>query len=93
MDEQTRVELAEPRFEHGHFLLIAGLGGRFTQQTTQGIPELWEKLIPHLGHIPGQKGEVTYGVCCNFDGKGGFDYIAGVEISNCLLYTSDAADE
>jgi AraC family transcriptional regulator len=27
------------------------------------------------------KKEVTYGVCCNFDGKGGFDYIAGVEIS------------
>ncbi|VVN05875.1 GyrI-like domain-containing protein [Pseudomonas fluorescens] len=81
MDELASVEVAQPRFEHGHFLLIAGLGGQFTQQTTQGIPALWEKFIPHLGHIPGQKGEVTYGVCCNFDGKGGFDYIAGVEIS------------
>ncbi|MFY0727618.1 GyrI-like domain-containing protein [Pseudomonas sp. NFX15] len=81
MDESARVELEQPRFEHGHFLLIAGLGGRFTQQSTQGIPELWEKFIPHLGRIPGQKDEVTYGVCCNFDGKGGFDYIAGVEIS------------
>lgn len=81
MDEPARVELTQPRFEHGHFLLIAGLGGTFTQQTTQGIPELWEKFIPYLGRIPDQKGEVTYGVCCNFDGKGGFDYIAGVEIS------------
>lgn len=81
MDELARVELTQPRFEHGHFLLIAGLGGQFTQQTTQGIPALWEKLEPHIGNIPGQKGEVTYGVCCNFDGKGGFDYIAGVEIS------------
>ena len=39
MDEPARVELTQPRFEHGHFLLIAGLGGQFTQQTTQGIPE------------------------------------------------------
>ncbi|MCF4994398.1 AraC family transcriptional regulator [Pseudomonas syringae] len=81
MDEQTRVEVTEPRFEHGHFLLIAGLGGRFTQDTTDGIPELWEQFIPHLGKIPGQKDEVTYGVCCNADGKGGFEYIAGVAIS------------
>ena len=81
MDEQTRVEPAEPRFEHGHFLLIAGLVGRFTQQTTQDMPALWEKFIPHLGNIPGQKGEVTYGICCNPDGEGGFEYIAGVEIS------------
>lgn len=81
MDEQKSVELSEPRFEHGHFLLIAGLGGRFTQQTTAGIPALWEQLSPHIGNVPSQKGEVTYGVCCNFDGKGGFDYIAGVEIS------------
>ncbi|KAB0500060.1 GyrI-like domain-containing protein [Pseudomonas vancouverensis] len=81
MEEQARVALTEPRLEHGHFLLIAGFGGRFSPQTTQDIPELWEKFIPHLGRIPGQKGEVTYGVCCNFDGKGGFEYIAGVEIS------------
>jgi len=81
MDEQKSVEVSEPRFEHGHFLLIAGLGERFTQQTTAGIPALWEKFIPHIGQVPGQSGEVTYGVCCNFDGKGGFDYVAGVEIS------------
>jgi AraC family transcriptional regulator len=81
MDEQNSVEVTEPRFEHGHFLLIAGLGGRFTQQTTQDIPALWEKFTPHIGNVPGQKGEVTYGICCNADGKGGFEYIAGVEIS------------
>ncbi|WP_309676225.1 GyrI-like domain-containing protein [Pseudomonas sp.] len=81
MDEQTGVETAKPRFEHGHFLLIAGLGGRFTADTTKGIPDLWEKFIPEMGKIPGQKNEVTYGICCNPDGKGGFEYIAGVEIS------------
>lgn len=81
MDEQKSFELSEPRFEHGHFFLIAGVGDRFTQQTIPGIPALWEKLMPHLGQIPGQTGEVMYGVGYNFDGKGGFDYIAGVEIS------------
>jgi AraC family transcriptional regulator len=81
MDEQTGVKPAGPRFQTGHFLLIAGLGGRFTSQTTKAIPDLWEKFIPEIGKIPGQKSEVTYGICCNPDGKGGFEYIAGVEIS------------
>lgn len=81
MDEQTVVKPAGPRFENGHFLLIAGLGGRFTSQTTKAIPDLWEKFVPEIGKIPGQKSEVTYGICCNPDGKGGFEYIAGVEIS------------
>jgi len=81
MDELSGALLAEPRFEHGHFQLIAGLGGRFSQDTTQGIPDLWAKFIPHIGKIPGQKSDVTYGICCNPDGKGSFEYIAGVEIS------------
>ncbi|MCP1441178.1 AraC family transcriptional regulator [Pseudomonas sp. GGS8] len=81
MDGQKQVERAEPRFENGHFMLIAGLGGRFTADTTKAIPDLWEKFIPEIGKIPGQKSEVTYGICCNPDGKGGFEYIAGVEIS------------
>lgn len=81
MDGQKQVEMAEPRFENGHFMLIAGLGGRFTADTTKAIPDLWEKFIPEIGKIPGQKSEITYGICCNPDGKGGFEYIAGVEIS------------
>lgn len=81
MDEQKNSDQAEPRFEHGHFLLIAGLGGRFTSETTQGIPQLWEQFIAHIGKVPGQKDDVTYGICCNPDDKGSFEYIAGVEIS------------
>lgn len=77
MDEHKHKE---PRLENGHLLLIAGFGGRFTAETTRDIPELWEKFIPEIGNIPGQKSEVTYGVCCNPDGQGGFEYIAGVEI-------------
>ena len=81
MDDPKKGVVAEPRLEKGHFLLIAGLGERFTQETTEGIPALWDKFIPHIGKVPGQMGDVTYGICCNPDGKGGFEYIAGVEIS------------
>ena len=81
MDEHTHVDPAAPRFEHGQFLLIAGLGGRFTAETTHKIPELWEQFILQIDSIPDQVNEVTYGICCNPDGKGGFEYIAGVEIS------------
>lgn len=56
MDEQKQVSGPVPRFEKGRFLLIAGLGGRFTPETTQRIPELWERFIPHLGKVPGQVG-------------------------------------
>jgi len=81
MDEQKKGSGPVPRFEKGHFRLIAGLGGHFTKETAQRIPELWERFAAHIGKVPGQVDEVTYGVCCNPDGKGGFEYIAGVEIS------------
>lgn len=81
MDEAKKYELSAPRFVKGPFQLIAGLGERFTQDTLGGIPELWKKLFPHMGTIPGQVGRETYGVCCHPDGKGGFEYIAGVAIS------------
>ena len=80
MDEQS-VETPQPRYQHGHFQLIAGLAAQYTQETSKDIPALWEKFTPHIGNVPGQKGDETYGVCFNFDGKGGFDYVAGVEIS------------
>ncbi|MGP0013615.1 GyrI-like domain-containing protein [Pseudomonas sp.] len=73
--------LPAPRFEHGHFQLIAGLGARFTAETSGSIPDLWDAFVPHIGKVPSQVGEVTYGICCHPDGQGGFEYIAGVQIS------------
>jgi AraC family transcriptional regulator len=81
MDQSLIVELEPPRFETGHTLLIAGLGDRFTFETSQGIPLLWQRLVPYLGHIPGQIGWVTYGVSCNPDSAGAFDHVAGVEVA------------
>jgi AraC family transcriptional regulator len=39
-------------------------------------------LRAHFGNIPGQIGRTAYGVCCNSDDEGNFDYICGVEVSN-----------
>ena len=65
------------------------MGERYTFETNHGIPQLWQRFGPYIGHIPGQIGSVAYGVCCNSDGAGNFDYIAGVEVSSF----ADLADE
>lgn len=76
------IDLEPPRIERGRALLIAGFGDRFTIDNLQGIPGVWQRFLPYLGRVPGQiGGNVSYGVCCNGDGDGGFDYIAGVEVS------------
>ena len=82
MDEALIVKLDPPRFETGRTLLVAGLGDRFTFEANQGIPLLWQRFVPYMGNIPGQVGRMTYGVCCNSDGAGNFEYIAGVEVSS-----------
>lgn len=81
MDEQKQGIASQPRFERGRFLLLAGLGGRYDQASAATIPQLWEQFAPHIGQVPGQVDDVTYGICCNADGQGAFDYVAGVEIS------------
>jgi AraC family transcriptional regulator len=83
MDDGLITTLAPPRFEQVRLLLIAGLGGKYSLDTHQNIPALWQRLQPHLGNVPGQvrtKGE-TFGVCYNMDDSGNFDYLAGVEVS------------
>lgn len=79
MDETYLDTLAAPRFVDGHALLIAGFGERYTCETSLGIPSLWQRFGPHFGNVPGQKGMIGYGVCCNFDDDT-FEYIAGVEV-------------
>src|SRR5690606_24945254 len=82
MDHSLLVELEAPRMEDGKALLIAGLGGRYTFETNEGIPAQWQRFGPYIGSIPGQVGWTTYGVCCNTDEAGSFEYICGVEVSD-----------
>lgn len=80
MDHNLLVELDAPRIEEGPTLLIAGLGARYTFETNEGIPAQWQRFGPFIGNISGQVGATAYGVCCNSDGAGGFEYICGVEV-------------
>ncbi len=82
MTEDLIVELTAPRVESAAAFLVAGLGERYSFETNQGIPLLWQRLAEYAGRIPGQTGSVSYGVCCNSDERGNFDYVAGVEVAN-----------
>ena len=77
----TPTNIAAPRFENAPLLLIAGIGQRHAMSGAPAIPLQWQKLVPWLDSgIPGQKGDITYGVCANADDDGAFDYVAGVEV-------------
>lgn len=82
MHDIAPTPIAEPRIVTGKPLLIAGFDGHFSMDNTQGIPLLWQKIAPHFGHIPGQRGYVAYGASYNCDEFGAFDYIAGAEVSS-----------
>lgn len=76
------IAVTPSRFEVTEKQLIAGMSSRYTFETNEGIPALWQAFIPYIGHIPGQVGGETYGVCCNPDADGSFEYIAGVEVKS-----------
>jgi AraC family transcriptional regulator len=91
MNDTPKTALAAPRIQDGRALLIAGLGEHFIFENTAGIPALWQRFDEHLGSVPGQVGEIAYGVCYNTDDSGAFDYIAGVEVADFAALSKDFA--
>jgi AraC family transcriptional regulator len=83
MDSTLLDTLKPPRFETSKPLLIAGISERCTHENGgAGIPNQWEQLHQKVDGIPARIGKVAYGVCCNGDDAGNFDYIAGVEVAD-----------
>jgi AraC family transcriptional regulator len=83
MDSTALDNLPPPRFETGKALLVAGVGERITPENSgAGIPSQWNRFHQSVQDIPDRVGKVAYGVCCNGDDTGNFDYIAGVEVSD-----------
>jgi len=80
MDSTKIDNLQAPRFETGKPLLVAGLGERYTCESGAAIPGQWHRFHQSVASIPERIGPVAYGVCCNGDDAGNFDYIAGVEV-------------
>jgi AraC family transcriptional regulator len=89
IDETLRIKLEPPRFVNGRRLLIAGLEERYTCQTSAAIPSQWQRFLPHLGQISGQLGGTAYGVRCNGDDAGNFDYVCGVEVKDFSRLLAD----
>jgi AraC family transcriptional regulator len=82
MDSTIIDNLQPPRFETGKPLLVAGIGERYTWESGAAIPGQWQRIHQKVDEIPDRVGKVAYGVCCNGDDSGNFDYIAGVEVSD-----------
>jgi AraC family transcriptional regulator len=82
MDSTLTDNLQTPRFETSKPLLVAGLGERYNCESGAAIPGQWQRFHQSVSNIPGRVGQVAYGVCCNGDDAGNFDYIAGVEVSD-----------
>jgi AraC family transcriptional regulator len=82
MDSTLTDSLRPPRFETGKPLLVVGLGERYTCESSAAVPGQWRRFNQEIHNIPGRIGPVAYGVCCNGDDAGNFDYIAGVEVSD-----------
>jgi len=82
MDSTVIDNLQPPRFEIGRPLLVAGVSERYNHANNAGIPGQWQRFHQKVQDIPERIGRVAYGVCCNGDDSGNFDYIAGVEVSD-----------
>jgi len=82
MDSTAIDHLNPPRFTTGKALLVAGVGDRFSHENGAGIPGLWQRFHLSVAHIPSRVGQLAYGVCCNGDDAGNFDYVAGVEVAD-----------
>ena len=82
MDSTMTDNLAPPRFETAKAFLVAGLSERITCDNGAIIPGLWSRFHQAVADIPARLGQVAYGVCCNGDDAGNFDYIAGVEVAD-----------
>ncbi|MEZ2128433.1 MULTISPECIES: GyrI-like domain-containing protein [unclassified Sinorhizobium] len=83
MDDTNLPKLEAPRFVNQPSLLLAGLAENYTYDRTEGIPSLWQRFNAHFGHIPGQVGNVAYGVCTSGEDQAeGFRYMAAAEVTD-----------
>jgi len=80
-DQSMSVTVEAPRIEKGELLLIAGFAERIGYDNVASIPQLWQKLSPHIGHMPNEIPGYAYGVKFNSDNDG-FEYLAGVAVSS-----------
>lgn len=89
MKKSSAVQLEPPRFENGKEFLFAGMREHYAPETMKDLPELWQHFAPHIGNIPGQVGQVAYGLCFNANSQEGMDYMTAVAVSSSSDLPSD----
>lgn len=82
LNDFLTIRLDPPRFENGERLLVAGLAERYSCEASAAIPSQWQRFAPHLSHIPRQIRGAVYGVFCNDDDAGNFDYVCAVGVKD-----------
>jgi AraC family transcriptional regulator len=82
---------AAARIAERDTMLIFGLSQHYAPYSLGGIPSQWERFLTHFGHIPTQVDKIAYGVICNPDDTGNFDYICGAEVSEFPSYPGEFA--
>ncbi|CAN5607534.1 AraC family transcriptional regulator [soil metagenome] len=84
MTETLINNLAEPRFETGRAMKLAGLTERYNCESSAAIPSLWQRFGAYIGNIPGQIGKCAYGAKYVNDGDGDngyFNYMSAWEVA------------
>lgn len=70
------------RYENGPAMTLAGLSQRYTFDTRNAIPALWDRFVSHIEDIPnGVNDRVFYGLVTNMPDGQSFDYRAAMEVS------------
>jgi len=77
---KRRSNLPNHALSTGTFCSSPGWAGASHRNLRRIFPSSGNNSFPRSAIFRGKKSEVTYGICCNPDGQGGFEYIAGVEI-------------
>jgi AraC family transcriptional regulator len=91
MDQSMLENLQPARFVNGKPQLVAGIAERYSCEGSAAIPAQWQRFLPHFGHIPGQVGNVGYGVMYNADDEGNFEYLCGAEVSDFARVPAELA--
>jgi len=78
LDDLPTPCAAAPQEEACGALLIAGIGSRHRGASVASIPSQWQRLSMEQPLMTSP----TWGVCCNQDDDGSFDYIAGITMSS-----------
>lgn len=81
MDQPTSTPVATPRVVRRDAMLLFGLNQRCNHLGDPNIPSQWARFMPHVGHVPGQVGNVAYGVIYSANDAGDYDYLCAVEVT------------